>query len=104
MNTTEKLTDMLFEARRDISRMERNLTGLAQVINMCDDEVAVLQETDVRLDALAQLIVSHDGGFLSAIRTFRSITGLGLRESKDCVEKAHRDADHHGGGHSGGSA
>lgn len=53
---------------------------------VCDVEVLIARVSETDVCELLKQINSHDG-FIHAIKAYRSLTGAGLKESKEAIER-----------------
>ncbi|MFE7773506.1 ribosomal protein L7/L12 [Streptomyces sp. NPDC057445] len=67
-----------------LSRMDRKLSRLERKVDLVLDHLGI-HETDPQLDQVAALV--REGKKIEAIKVHRKITGDGLKEAKDAVER-----------------
>ena len=67
-----------------ISQSDRRVARVERKLDLILDHLG-LREDDPRLDEIAAL--ARDGKKIQAIKMYREVTGAGLKEAKDAVER-----------------
>ncbi|MFF9312304.1 ribosomal protein L7/L12 [Streptomyces sp. NPDC014748] len=67
-----------------LTRADRRLARIEHKLDLILDHLG-LREEDPRLDEVAGL--ARAGRTIEAIKTYREITGVGLKEAKDAVDR-----------------
>lgn len=74
----------LISIERRIARADQRVRQVERKLDLMLDQFG-LREEDTRMDKVAALV--RDGKKIEAIKLYRDITGEGLKESKDAVER-----------------
>ncbi|MYS42987.1 hypothetical protein GTY23_17435 [Streptomyces sp. SID5998] len=67
-----------------LTRADRRLARIEHKLDLILDHLG-LREEDPRLDEVA--VLARAGRTIEAIKTYREITGAGLKEAKDAVDR-----------------
>lgn len=73
----------------DESLREHQVEDIAEYVSACNEPA---KATEAEINNL--LAAMKDGKFIEAIKCYRSITGLGLKESKDAIERYRVNVNH----------
>ncbi len=68
-----------------LNRLERKVDFLLRELNLVEKEEATLPDFDPVLSAVAELVRQNHK--IEAIKLYRELTGVGLKEAKEVVDR-----------------
>ncbi len=88
MNTTDMLVRMLCEATQDKNELSETISRLQTQILENDQRVIIPTQREVQglLKALAEYGPTVGGSKIMAIKEYRALFGVGLKDAKDAIE------------------